>query len=169
MILRPYRWYKSIVAKALVPTTAIVLQLQYGSKIMSPQRFLSRCYRKNSKWPSYVKGTKSPDDCVCGCRSCTWLCNKKVYHWHTYDWNNTPVRWVSKRQKTVETSIYGSELIVSRIAIEFIREVRFMLRSLDVDLDAQTLMLGDNESVVFNTSVPSSVLKKKHNAIAWLK
>jgi hypothetical protein len=41
-----------------------------------------------------------------------------------------------------------------------------MLRSLDVDLDAQTLMLGENVSVVFNTSVPSSVLKKKHNAIA---
>jgi hypothetical protein len=28
-------------------------------------------------------------------------------------------------------------------------------------------MLGDNMSVVLNTSVPSSVLKKKHNAIAY--
>jgi hypothetical protein len=27
-------------------------------------------------------------------------------------------------------------------------------------------MLGDNMSVVLNTTVPSSVLKKKHNAIA---
>jgi hypothetical protein len=25
--------------------------------------------------------------------------------------NNTPIRWVSKRQKTVETSTYGSELL----------------------------------------------------------
>jgi hypothetical protein len=80
--------------------------------------------------------------------------------------NNTPVRWVSKRQKTLESSTYGSELVVSRIATEFSLEVRFMLRSLGVDLDAQTLMLGDNVSVVFNTSVPSSFLKKKHNAIA---
>jgi hypothetical protein len=32
--------------------------------------------------------------------------------------NNTPVRWVSKRQKTVETSTYGSELVASRIATE---------------------------------------------------
>jgi hypothetical protein len=75
--------------------------------------------------------------------------------------NNTPVRWVSKRQKTVESSTYGSKLVVSRIATEFSLEIRFMLRSLGVDLDAQTLMLGDNVSVVFNTSVPSSVLKKK--------
>jgi hypothetical protein len=74
---------------------------------------------------------------------------------------------VSKRQKTVETSTYGSELVASGIATEFILEVRFMLRSLGVDLDAQTLILGDNVSVVFNTSVPSSVLKKKHNAIAY--
>jgi len=46
-------------------------------------------------------------------------------------------------------------------------EVRYMLRSLGVDLEGPTLMLGDNMSVVLNTSVPSSVLKKKHNAIAY--
>jgi hypothetical protein len=28
-------------------------------------------------------------------------------------------------------------------------------------------MLGDNMSVVLNTTVPSSVLKKKHNATAY--
>ena len=81
--------------------------------------------------------------------------------------NNTPVRWVSKRQKTVETSTYGSELVASRIATELILEVRFMLRSLGVDLDGPTLMLVDNMSVVLNTTVPSTVLKKKHNAIAY--
>jgi hypothetical protein len=44
--------------------------------------------------------------------------------------NNTQIRWVSKRQKTVETSTYGSELLASRIATELILEVRFMLRSI---------------------------------------
>jgi hypothetical protein len=42
-----------------------------------------------------------------------------------------------------------------------------MSRSLGVDLDGPTLMLGDNMSVVLNTSVLSSVLKKKHNAITY--
>jgi hypothetical protein len=30
--------------------------------------------------------------------------------------NNTPIRWISKRQKTVETSTYCLKLVVSRIA-----------------------------------------------------
>jgi hypothetical protein len=80
---------------------------------------------------------------------------------------NTPIRWVSKRQKTVERSTYGSQLVASRVATEIILEVRYMLRSLGVALDGPELMLGDNMSVVLNTTVPSSVLKKTHNAIAY--
>jgi hypothetical protein len=81
--------------------------------------------------------------------------------------NNTPIRWISKRQKTVETSIYGSELVASRVATELILEIRYMLQSLGVALDGPALMLGDNMSVVLNNTVPSSVLKKRHNAIAY--
>jgi hypothetical protein len=73
---------------------------------------------------------------------------------------NTPIRWISKRQKTVETSTYGSELVASRVATEVILEDRYMLRSLRVALDGPALMLGDNMSVVLNTTVPSSVLKR---------
>jgi hypothetical protein len=36
-----------------------------------------------------------------------------------------------------------------------------------VALDGPALMLGDNMSVVLNTTVPSSVLKKKYNPIAY--
>ena len=42
-----------------------------------------------------------------------------------------------------------------------------MLQSLGVALDGPALMVGDNMSVVLNTLVPSSVLMKKHNAIAY--
>ena len=38
--------------------------------------------------------------------------------------NNTPISWYSKRQKTVETSTYGSELVASRIAVELIISLR---------------------------------------------
>jgi hypothetical protein len=81
--------------------------------------------------------------------------------------NSTPIRWLSKRQKTVETLIHGSELVTSRVATELILEIRYMLWSLGVALDEPALMLGDNMPVVLNTTVPSSVLKKKHNAIAY--
>jgi hypothetical protein len=81
--------------------------------------------------------------------------------------NNTPIRWHSKRQKTVETSTYGSEMVAARIATDTIIEIRYILRMLGVPIDGPALLLGDNSSVVLNTSVPSSVLKKKHHACAY--
>jgi len=38
---------------------------------------------------------------------------------------------------------------------------------LGVPVNEPSLMLGDNMSVVLNTTLPSSMLKKKHNAIAY--
>jgi hypothetical protein len=81
--------------------------------------------------------------------------------------NNTPIRWVSKRQKTVETSSYVSELVASRIATKLILEIRYMLRSLGVAFYGPALIVGDNMSEFLNTIVPSSVLKNKHNVIAY--
>jgi hypothetical protein len=71
-----------------------------------------------------------------------------------------------KLLKTVEISTYGSELVASIIDTELIVEVRYMIRSLGVALDGPALTLGDNMYEVLNTTVPSRVLKKKHNAIA---
>ena len=81
--------------------------------------------------------------------------------------NGTPIKWMSKRQKTVESSTYGLELVAARIAAEMVMEIRYVLRMLGVPVDRPALMLGDNQSVVLNTTMPSSALKKKHNAIAY--
>ena len=81
--------------------------------------------------------------------------------------NNMPVRAISKCQTTVEASTYGSELVAARITTELILETRYMLRCLGVKLDGPALMLGDNMSVVLNTTVPSSALKKKHCSINY--
>ena len=37
------------------------------------------------------------------------------------------------------------------------------------NVEQTSLLLGDNKSVVLNTTVPSSVLKKKHCALAYHK
>jgi hypothetical protein len=89
------------------------------------------------------------------------------HHMNLVMLNNMPIRWIFKHQKTVETSTYGSESVASRIATELILEIRYMLRSLGVSLDGIALILGDDMSVVLNTTVPSSLLKKKHNAIVY--
>jgi hypothetical protein len=53
---------------------------------------------------------------------------------------NAPIRCISKRQKTVKTSTYGSELVASRVASELILEIRYMLWSLGVAFHGAALM-----------------------------
>ena len=67
----------------------------------------------------------------------------------------------------MELSTYRSELVAMQIVTELILELRYSLRMLGVPLDGPALMLGDNMSVVLNTAVPSSVLKKKHLGIGY--
>ena len=78
--------------------------------------------------------------------------------------NNTPMTWMSKRQVTVETSTYGSEMVASRIAVDLIIEFRYKLRMLGMRLEDTSVMSGDDMSVVLNTTLPSSQLKKKHQS-----
>ena len=42
-----------------------------------------------------------------------------------------------------------------------------MLRIIGVNMEESTLLLGDNKSVVLNTPMPSSVLKKKHCVVSY--
>ena len=81
--------------------------------------------------------------------------------------NNTPVKWFCKKQNTVESSTYGAELVAGRLAAEMIIEFRYKMRMLGVPVEGPSIMLGDNMSVIQNCSIPSSQLKKKHNAIAY--
>ena len=83
--------------------------------------------------------------------------------------NNTPVKWITKCQKTIETSTYGAELVAAKQAVELILEYRTMLRLMGANVEQTSLLLGDNKSVVLNTTVPSSVLKKKHCALSYHK
>ena len=45
--------------------------------------------------------------------------------------------------------------------------LRYQLRMIGVPIEGPAMMYGDNQSVVLNTTVPSSVLKKKHHACAY--
>ena len=81
--------------------------------------------------------------------------------------NMTPLNWFSKRQNTVETSTYSSELIALRIAIELTEGLRYKLRMMGVPVTEPSRIYCDNESVVKNTTFPESALKKKHCSIAY--
>ena len=81
--------------------------------------------------------------------------------------NNTPILWYSKRQNTVESSSFGSEFIALRIATEMIEGLRYKLRMFGVPIAGTTNVFCDNKSVVTNSSIPTSVLNKKHNSICY--
>jgi Reverse transcriptase (RNA-dependent DNA polymerase) len=81
--------------------------------------------------------------------------------------NRAPILWYSKRQNTVETSTFGSEFVAAKIAVEMVEGLRYKLRMMGVEIHGPTDMFGDNQSVVVNATKPESVLKKKHNAIAY--
>ena len=78
-----------------------------------------------------------------------------------------PITWVSKRQNTVETSTWGSKLVAARVAVDMVVASRYKLRMLGIKVEETSVLLGDNMSVVVNTSIPSSPLSKKHQACNW--
>jgi hypothetical protein len=81
--------------------------------------------------------------------------------------NKAPILWYSKRQNTVETSTFGSEYCAMKTAIDMIEGLRYKLRMMGVPLIGATAVFCDNQSVVKNSTAPESVLKKRHNAIAY--
>jgi hypothetical protein len=83
--------------------------------------------------------------------------------------NGAPILWYSKRQATVETSTYGSEFTGLRIAIEKVEGLRFKLRAMGLPMAGPANGFCDNQSVVLNATLPSSTLKKKHNAVNYHK
>jgi hypothetical protein len=81
--------------------------------------------------------------------------------------NRAPITWYSKSQNTVESSTFGSEFVALRIAVEMIEALRYKLRMFGISIDGPTNVFCDNNSVVTNSTIPTSLLRKKHNSIAY--
>ncbi len=70
--------------------------------------------------------------------------------------NRAPVIWYSKRQNTVETSTFGSEFVAI-----------YKLRMFGIPIEGPTNVFCDNEAVTKSAIHSESMLKKKHNSIAY--
>ena len=81
--------------------------------------------------------------------------------------NSAPIAWMSKRQPTVETSVFGAEFVAMKHGVETLRGIRYKLRMMGVPIDGPSYVFGDNMSVINNTTKPESVLKKKSNSICY--
>jgi len=75
--------------------------------------------------------------------------------------NNSVVKWYSKRQNTIETSTYGSELVSYRTIVELLIKMGYCVRILGGPLLCKSWLYGNNQAVILNCSRPESILKKK--------
>jgi hypothetical protein len=75
--------------------------------------------------------------------------------------------WLSKKQSTVETSVFGPKFCAMKHGIENLRGIRYKLRMMGVPVKGPSYVYGNDMSVVTNMSRPESTLRKKSNLICY--
>jgi hypothetical protein len=77
------------------------------------------------------------------------------------------VDWLSKRQPTIETSVFGAEYVAMKQGIERLRGIRYKLRMMGIPVTGPSYVYGDNKSAIINSTKPESTLNKKNNSICY--
>jgi hypothetical protein len=109
---------------------------------------------------------------------CTTFVDANLYHClisgravtgilHFFNGTPPPVNWYSKKQTTVQMATFGSEFVAARIATDQIISNRVALRYLGVPIEGHTILYGDNQSVVDNSTIPHSRLNKRRIALSY--
>ena len=77
------------------------------------------------------------------------------------------IYWWSKKQNSMESLSFGPEFIAMKQCCEYVHGLRYKLRMMGISCDNPTLIYGDNQLVLANTTIPDSMLKKKSQSIAY--
>ena len=80
--------------------------------------------------------------------------------------NCAPIIWFSKRENTVESSTFGSELIALKQAVDMIEGLIYKLQMFGIPIIGEARILCDNQAAVKSGSNPDTRLQKKHNSIS---
>jgi hypothetical protein len=81
--------------------------------------------------------------------------------------NCAPIYWSSKKQTSIESSSFGSEFVAMKQCCEYLRGLRYKLRMMGIPCEGPAYIQGDNQSVLANTTIPDSTLKKKSQSICY--
>jgi hypothetical protein len=95
---------------------------------------------------------------------------KRTRHSHTgflIFCNMALIDWVTKKQATIETSVFGAEFVAMKHEIEKLQGLRYKLRMMGIPLTGPSFIYADIKSQVTNSTVPESILKKKCNSICY--
>lgn len=80
---------------------------------------------------------------------------------------SAPIIWYSKKQATIESSTFGSEMVCHRTGLGIVKDLRYKLRMMGVPIDGPTTVFGDNKTAVNGISIPEAKLAKKHLGICY--
>ena len=81
--------------------------------------------------------------------------------------NMALISWLSKKQPTAKSSVFGAEFSAIKYGMEHLRGLQYKLRMMGVPLSGLSYIYGDNMSVIHNTQLPESTLKKNNNSICY--
>ena len=70
------------------------------------------------------------------------------------------IDWISKKQATIETSVFGAEFVAMKHGIEKLRGLWYKLRMMGIPLTGPSYIYGDNKLQVTNSTWPESTLKR---------
>ena len=81
--------------------------------------------------------------------------------------NCSLIHWWSKKQASIESSSFGMEFIAMKQCCEYLCGLMYKLRMMGIPCDGPSHIYSDNQSVLANTMMPDSTLKKKSQSIAY--
>jgi hypothetical protein len=77
------------------------------------------------------------------------------------------IDWVSKKQATIDTSVFGAEFAAMKHSIEKLQGLCYKLCMMGIPLTGPSFIYADNKLQVTNSTIPESTLKKKCNSICY--
>ena len=81
--------------------------------------------------------------------------------------NMSQINCYSKKQSTIETSIFVAEFFAMKFGVKTLHAIQYKLWMMGIRISGALHIYGDNISDIHKTLKPESILKKKHNVIAY--
>ncbi len=77
------------------------------------------------------------------------------------------INWLSQKQPTIESSVFGAEFVAMKLGVEVLRGIWYKLHMMGVPIAGPMYVYGDKMSVIHNAQCPKSILKKKNLPICY--
>ena len=76
------------------------------------------------------------------------------------------INWYSKKQSTIETSVFGTEFVAMKDGVDTLHDIEHKLRMMGIQISGPTDIYEDNMLVIHTISKADTTLKKNCNMMA---